>query len=201
MTAIPFKARSAKPLRNGDASMVVHVSKEFTPELLKYFNKPDAEGAMVRLAEQYKHQSVLLWHSEFFHTTEVLTKIGSDRLFLEWLRQQPCAKTGNLGYESDPVIVAHVRRIASGAGTGIKPIYSAIPLLNSLHLLQHQKGESAVAPQEWWELQAKRYRHLWGWETLKTKLGYTSWIDVPPATLIEWAKARGVERYLPAGYE
>lgn len=164
MTAIAFRAKSAKTLKSGDVSLVVHVDKSQAEELLKYFNKPDSEGALVALADKtqnYESESTILWRSQFFCKKSVWVKIGSDSKFLEWLRLQPCAKTRSYGYESDPVVAAHVRRVANGSGTGIKPDYSAIPLLNSLHLLQHAKGETAVAPQDWWDSQRMRHVHLW----------------------------------------
>ena len=71
---------------------------------------------------------------------------GTDKQFLEWLKTQPCA-VGS-GCEGD-VVPAHVRRIANGAGTGIKPEYSAIALCNHHHQLQHQHGESRIGGKAW----------------------------------------------------
>lgn len=79
----------------------------------------------------------------------VLEAIGTDAQFLEWIRRQPCAAAHLGGCDGD-VVAAHVRRIANGAGTGIKPNnYSAIPLCHKHHALQHQHGESALVPSDY----------------------------------------------------
>lgn len=134
----------------------------------------------------YGQQAKELRLSSFFRRPEVWRAVGTDQEFLDWLKTQDCCAAKN--YHNGDIVAAHVRRVANGSGTGIKPEYSAIPLCDEHHQLQHQKGESAVAPREWWD--KKRIEHLqkWCWETLKTKLGYTSWSDVPPWELLTWAE-------------
>jgi hypothetical protein len=127
--------------------------------------------------------------------------IGTDTVFLAWLRTQPCVLDGS---KADPcsgdVVAAHVRRIANGAGAGIKPPYSAIPLCHHHHSLQHQHGESRLAPKEQWDEWRVWYLEQWGWETLKGFMGEESMGDVPPERLKAWAVLKGVERYLPPAY-
>ena len=91
--------------------------------------------------------------------------------------------------------------MANGAGTGIKPPYSAIPLCDKHHQLQHQKGESAIeGGRHWFNQKRIQYLQQWCWETLKATLGYESWADVPPWVLKEWALKHELERYLPNDY-
>jgi hypothetical protein len=86
-----------------------------------------------------------LYRIGWFFNQKVLEAIGTDEEYLVWLRSQPCAAS-HLGDCEGDVVAAHVRRIANGAGTGIKPTFSAIPLCSKHHALQHSAGESAIAP-------------------------------------------------------
>lgn len=89
---------------------------------------------------------------------------GTDEEYLEWLRTMPSATLGEYGEYVNGEgrnEAAHVRRVADGAGIAEKPPYSAIPLTAEEHNLQHQKGESVIAPKEWWEKQACIYLASW----------------------------------------
>jgi hypothetical protein len=97
-------------------------------------------------------------------------------------------------------VAAHVRRVRWGAGTGHKPKYAAIPLCHYHHQLQHQKGESALAPREWWDARCIAYVSEWAWGALKATLGYEHWNQVPPDVLAAWAEENGVAQYLPMPY-
>ena len=145
-------------------------------------------------------ESRKLFISSFFRTPAVWQAIGTDAKYQEWVRQQPSAYSKRKGSESDPVVYAHVRRVADGAGSGIKPLYCGVPLLNSEHQLQHQKGESALGGKEWFNKQRILHVMMWGWESLKFQLGYEHWQQVPPETLLEWAQKNNVDRYLPPCY-
>ena len=111
-----------------------------------------AEAALGKVAsaetKPFGKQASELYRTGFFYAPAVLEAIGTDAEFLLWLRSQPCAAK-HLGDCDGDIVAAHVRRIANGAGTGIKPDnYSAIPLCHKHHALQHQNGESALAPAE-----------------------------------------------------
>ena len=146
-------------------------------------------------ARKWGQQAKALKLSGFFRSPLVWSEIGTDEEYLEWVRQQPCAVTG-----ARPAEAAHVRRVADGAGTAIKPRYSAIPLCREMHQRQHQEGESALGGPE--AVDRKRIRHVeqWAWDTLKTSLGYDSMAEVPPRTLRAWAERHEVDSYLPDGY-
>ncbi|WP_020409838.1 hypothetical protein [Hahella ganghwensis] len=213
---IPFVSRSVKTMADGTLRISVDVEPGDAQDAFKLFGVPGAAGAMVRLtdaaaqsqmqqrmidsAKPFGQQAKILYQSSFFRAPEVWAAAGSDEKFLQWLRLQKCAYTGRDGTEDDPVEAAHVRRVANGAGTGIKPQYSAIPLLHSVHVRQHQEGESAIAPREWWDEQRVKHLHGWSRFMIKNQLGYESWADVPPAELLTWAQSRGIDRHIPRGY-
>lgn len=135
----------------------------------------------------------------------VLEAIGSDTDFLAWVRQQPCAVTGEYDRNEDAhgnqvlrCEAAHVRRIANGAGTAEKPPYSAIPLVHYWHAQQTVKGESvfangdAGAGRAWMDAARQKYVVAWASETLARALGAQSMGYVEPHILVAWAEAHGL---------
>lgn len=153
--------------------------------------------------------------------------IGTDAEYHAWVQRQPSCVSQAFGeYLADGPNAgegrneaAHIRR-AGAAGTAYKPAYWQIPLTHDEHQYQHQHGELALLHRagivdpvadanptliaaEWFDEQVFRHRSAWGWETLKAKLGYASWTDVPPGALRDWCAARGDDRLLrmlPACY-
>lgn len=166
--------------------------------------------------------------SGFFTKPQVVRAVGSDEKFLEWVRRQNCVVTGKkndpdwVSRDTDPVVAAHVRRVAAGAGTGIKPEYSAVPLVNSLHRLQHNKGESAVMPKGRWDELANKTLEKWCSETLLRMLAESlaaespggkgravcrvsgfvraGWACMPPNQLLLWAEQRELQSLIPSLY-
>ena len=149
---------------------------------------------------RHSDSATMLWLSSFFLTPDVWERIGPDSDFLAWCRGQVCVVTGERGTDDDPVQAAHVRRVSDGAGTGIKPRYSAVPMLASVHRRQHEQGESAVGGREALDKARIETVRLWAWRRLKRVLGYESWRDVPPDELVAWAEKNEVVRHLPRGY-
>lgn len=149
----------------------------------------------------YGQYAQILYKSQFFTTPDVWRAVGTDEEFLLWLRCQECAvvedRDGGCGGD---VVAAHVRRVADGAGMGIKPPYSAIPLCSAHHQLQHQSGESVIGSKEWFDRTKIHYLRAWCWSALKAHLGYLSWADVPPGVLYEWAVKNHVSMHIPNGY-
>lgn len=137
--------------------------------------------------------------SGFFRAPDVWKVVGTDKDFLNWLKSQKCACKDQEC--TGQVVPAHVRRVANGAGTGIKPEYSAIALCHHHHSKQHNDGESALGGKEWFDKQRIAHVERWAWETLKATFGIESWTQVDPALLYEWAAEKGVEKYLPAVYK
>lgn len=75
---------------------------------------------------------------------------GSDKQFLDWLSYQPSCLDGtwnqwDIDKGKGRNIACHVRRIRNGAGLGIKPDYSAVPMTDTQHKIQSgADGEARV---------------------------------------------------------
>jgi hypothetical protein len=99
-----------------------------------------------------------------------------------------------------PSQAAHVRRVANGAGTAIKPPYSAIPLCNEDHSAQHQHGESAIGGKEKVDKLRLDSVKQWAWETMRAIFDVESMREANPADVLAWAKAHRIDRHLPVCY-
>lgn len=175
----------------------------------------------------YGKQASELYRSGFFYVPAVLEAIGTDAEFLDWIRAQPCAVTGERDYHKDEATgvvtercdPAHVRTVANGAGTAIKPPYCAIPLVHQLHDIETKHGKAALylsanvgyeampqnvlerAASEWMDKQRNEYVVAWASKTLAAHFKQLSMGFVPPTDMRLWAKEHGVEHYLPAAYK
>lgn len=135
--------------------------------------------------------------------TAVLEALGGDQAYQQWLRAQPCAcKTWDPSapQHAGDVVVAHVRRIAAGAGTGHKPEYSAIPLCDACHHRQHQYGESAIGGREAIDKLAAQHLERWAWAALAHAAGEESMTWVEPSRLCAWFESVGLRWVVPDGY-
>ena len=158
------------------------------------------------LAPSYGQYATQLKLSGFFRVQKVWNCVGTDGHYLAWIRLQKSAISKEFSEYIDSTgegrcVAAHVRRVANGSGTAIKPPFSAIPLTQAEHDIQSRSGETALKPQAWWDAQRIKYLEAWCWTTLREKLGYGSWREVPPYKLFDWAKAHEVEKYLPKSYK
>lgn len=212
--AISGTRRQVRELVDGTLEVKIHVDPRFKKAFHELFpeidapvaiaplrvgfedDTPPATSAVPGVSGRYGEQARLLRLSSFFRTPVVWAAIGTDAHYHAWVVQQPCCADGK--HEGD-VVGAHVRRIANGSGTAIKPPYSEIPLCHAHHSAQHQRGESAIGGKEWCDKRRIEHVQQWAWETLKAQLGFESWADVPPARLAEWAVAQSVDNYLPSG--
>lgn len=81
-----------------------------------------------------------------------------DACYLDWLTYQPSCVDGSFHQWQDGVgrnIACHVRQLNRGAGTGVKPPYSAIPMTQEQHLNEERYPiEQRIA---WAELHLKRW--------------------------------------------
>lgn len=146
----------------------------------------------------YGKQASALYANGFFLVPQVLERIGTDKEFREWLKAQSCCAEGQ--HEGD-VVAAHVRRIANGAGVALKPEYSAIPLCNRHHQIQHQFGESQIGGKEWVDKQRAKYLQTWASHTLAKVFGQQSIGYVDPKDLRMWAREYDLEAWLPGEYK
>lgn len=171
----------------------------------------DAEVPAAPPAEvpaQYGEYAKALHQSRVLACDPFMQAIGTDAEYHAWVQRQPSCISGEFSEYVDGegrCIAAHVRR-AGQAGTGYKPPYQQIPLTNEEHRIQHQHGEAELLLEskilslehaalenvrEWYDVQVFRHRHAWAWDTLKRKLGYSSWSMVPPRVLTRWCSENG----------
>ena len=141
-----------------------------------------------------------LYRLGWFYNPVVLSNIGSDEEFLTWVEQQPCCIPESPHLHEGDIVAAHVRRIADGAGIGIKPAYSAIPLCNRHHQIQHNQGEVAIGGKGWCDKQRQNFLKEWASSTLAKKLDYSSMGMVPTDELLTWARKHNLEGTLPSCY-
>jgi len=196
-----------KTLADGTPQVVFNLDCKLT-EFAAMFATPGDVAAIVRLTDQaarqtlpkpaspYGKQAERLRQSGFCSRRAVWEALGTDEDYLKWLRGLPCAVC-----YMGPAEAAHVRRVADGAGTGIKPTFSAIPLCREHHAAQHQHGESAIGGKEWVDKKRMEYVEDWAWATLKAKFGHDSMKNVPPHLVREWAAAHDLDHHLPDDYK
>lgn len=94
---------------------------------------------------------------------ELARKKGSDKKFREWVQRQPSALSGQFSewVNGEGRCIAAHYRTAANSGTASKPKYSCIPLTNDEHLRQHQIGQFAFQPREWWEREIEKHLRRW----------------------------------------
>ena len=129
----------------------------------------------------------------FFNNPSLRTALGTDNEFQMWCRARPCAICG----APAPSEYAHTRRIAAGAGTGTKPLYSGLPMCHDCHSKQHQGGESAIGGKE--EVDSKTAKHLAAWakDALKERMGVGSLRSVSPADIERFLIDNGIGSAMP----
>lgn len=143
-----------------------------------------------------------LYASAFFDSKQVLGRIGTPEQYSTWVKKQRCRKTRDYGHPENPVVPAHYRTVADGAGTGQKNDYGEIPLRNDLHNEQHQKGYSALGGKEQFQKWLRQSRRAWGSEVLLSKMGFESFAQVPPIYFYRYfIQPQGLEKHLPTGYK
>ena len=165
--------------------------------------------------------SQYLIQSGFFNIKQVMDAFGGDEAYQAWCRTQPCVISGDKDYsEKYPegrCVYAHVRR-ADNSGTGIKPLYSGVPMKDLYHsAYQHQHGEIAAyeeylvlnrrndvvtldTAKEWFNKQVQKHLQEWALSVLKHRLSIESMTFASPIAVRQWCQELGIEQYLPKGY-
>lgn len=152
-----------------------------------------------------------LYRQNFFKHPDVWQACGSDDKFLAWIRLQPsCIDDDDFNIQS-----CHVRRVKNGAGTAIKPDYSAVPMTGAQHDIQTRLGEACCLntfqlksrtcwtveeAKDWFDERRWYYLEEWCKYVIKEKTGYAgkSLADIPPEVFTKWAEANNLTKYLPA---
>jgi len=191
-----------------DNEMPVAHADQLTPEEIRDVEGRGPQPPIVfnRIEKPFGKYAAELHRLGWFFNPKVLAAIGSDEKYLAWIAQQECCAYGRLTVGDEvhshlgDVVAAHVRRIANGAGTSIKPPYSAIPLCHGHHSLQHNAGESAIGGKAWCDKLRDEFLVKWASSTLARTLGFPSMGFVQPMKLYIWAKASDLEQTLPACY-
>jgi hypothetical protein len=211
---------SSKTMADGSLRVTIDLSPADAIGAFTAFGSPGSPVAIARIdntaaleadrAEMVKRKGPFgeyaqkLVQSGFFRSPDVWAGVGTDEEYLEWVKHQKSAKSGQFSeYHDDGeayCVPAHVRRVEHGAGTAIKPPYSAIPLTNLEHQEAHALGDGAVGSEEWWDKMRIKYVSKWAYETLKSKMGYDSYTDMAPHRLVAWASQRELTQYLPLAY-
>lgn len=141
-----------------------------------------------------------LVQSGFFRRPDVWKFLGTDEEFLDWLKEQDCCYHDAPDRHDGQTVPAHVRRIADGAGTGIKPEYSAVPLCNKHHLQQHQHGESHLGGKEWFDRQRIIWIEKWCRERLRTLSGVDTLTKLSPYHLESVMRESGINVNIPVEF-
>ena len=127
----------------------------------------------------------LLYKSGWWYCPDVWPLFGTDADYQAWCRSQPCAIPG-IPCEGD-IVAAHVRRIALGAGMGIKPDYTTIPMCDTAHTrYQHQHGESAVGGKEHLDKLLAQYRTEWMKSVIREMFAVESCSQIEPGRFGRW---------------
>jgi hypothetical protein len=214
-SAVTGTRKQIKEMADGTVRVAIDIDPEHKKTFMTEFGDIDTKVAIAlmvpehRQIQQESQQSndgkfyQALHKVGFFIVPEVCQAVGTDGNFLDWMRKHPRSATGKLaGGESGPIVPAHVRRVANGSGTGIKPPFSAIPLTDQEHRLQHQKGESAVHPEgkEWFDKKRVQYLTEWVKYRLYQHFNITSLTEVPQAHFLNWAGNHGLTKYIPQAW-
>lgn len=196
----PFKAFTAKAGKvAGQRFAVVFVQIDDNEQPVIQQHAP-AEAQPAPATKPYGNYAAILHKEGFFYIRPVLKAIGNDEEYLAWLRTRKCCVRES-GYCHGDIVAAHVRRVANGSGAGIKPPFSAVPMCDGHHQVQHQKGESAFGGKDFFDNKLGYYLDLWASRKLANDLGYESMGYVPPETVKAWALENDLMQYLPGVYK
>lgn len=207
-SAVTGTRRKMREMADGTLRVEVDIDPRFKKQFMTEFSNIDtrvavallkSEAQIQRESEDSGKMAQALVQSGFFLAPEVCRVLGSDDQFLKWIRRHKVSATKNPENPvNDPIEAAHVRRVANGAGTSIKPPYSAIPLLRSEHDLQTQKGESFVAPREQWEKWRNQYLVSWCKVRMYQIFGIESLKELDQTEFNRWAREHDLIRFVPA---
>lgn len=217
MSALAARTVKATRQSDGTVELVMLIEPDDGVVALREFNRRNRWLAVSSMnGGFYGNDARALVASGWFRNPALWSAVGTDAEFQAWARRQRCVLTGGFDFDTQKgeqrCDFCHVRR-ADGAGTGIKPEFSGVPMVHDAHLAQHQRGELAAINEygrrirkkpetaseaaQWFEAKAVNMAAEWAFETLKAQLGFESFSDVPPRLVKDWANAAGLAYTLP----
>ena len=160
---------------------------------------------------QYGRQARCLRLSRILSSPEIVRQTGTPKAYQTWVRDQPCVITSCTGCNTEGK--NHFYFVKQNLHTHDRG-YVGVSLCESAQHCVQVKGLVSTLqfyklvtqePQEecaraWLQLKAMELLHSWVWETLKVRLGYRHWYDVPPQTFVKWAKTHNVGYLIPGKY-
>ena len=199
--------RTIRELADGSLRVQIEVDAQYKEMFFRYMPDVDVAVALVPLSadkvppsggQPGKEEETLsvigqLYKYGWFNNQHNLQALGTDHAYLTWLRTKKCVHCG----QSPPSQAAHVRRIAEGAGTGIKPTHCAVPLCAECHLEQHQQGESAIGGKDKTDQRLARFRSEWGHIQLRDIFDVDSTKEITITEFVKWAEEEGIGKYIP----
>lgn len=220
--ALVGTTRSLRTLSDGTVRIQVDIEPNDALAAMQFFGSPNTPIAMACLNAETvaEHQQVneiereagmmanSLHRVGFFKKREVAKVIGPDKDFLVWVRKQPCVLTN----ATRDIEAAHVRRVAAGAGTAIKPEYNAIPLHREVHRVQHAQGEvgclekflpdhphggwTEESARDFFDKQADRLREEWVKSRLYIRFNVKSMKEIDYKEFAQWAADHNLKEHL-----
>jgi hypothetical protein len=206
--------RTLKTLVDGTVRLNIDFEPSERAQVMELFGEPGSLIAIARLSQEasqvvtqqdYGQQASALHKSGFFQGQQVLTALGTDEQYIEWIHGQASVISKEFSEypENGPHagegrnIAHHVRLVSEGAGTGLKPDYSCIPVTQLEHLEIHNGKLLSHTGQisELYKIRAK-----WGHQRLLEELNYDSLKKVPPDVIRGWAETNDLLMYLPQEY-
>jgi hypothetical protein len=213
-------ATISKQLKDNTLRLVVDVPAEYAAQALAIITSADTPIGFAVLDQSIKPDDEsepddesdnvtslhgksmsLLYKSRVFTNLAVMKAFMTDEWYQAYCKSKKCAvaKHAKTPCEGD-IVYAHVRRIADGAGTGVKPAYSGIPMCSRHHFLQHQHGESAVGGKDVANSLVVRYIEQAVHDRICENLGVDSLKKVSPDDIKILFAKKGLLNYLPNNF-
>ena len=219
-SAIQAITRNLRTLTDGTVRLQIDIEPNDAVVAMTLFGCPSTPVALAQLSQEFaiedqraktiaSEQGLLakaLHRSSFLRRAEVAQVLGSDDLFQKWVRQKPCVVSG----AETEIEFSHVRRLNRGAGMGIKPRFSGVPMHRDIHRNQHQHGEHEMLKKYLGQaslrqedakqrLEDKSSRYLMEWckERLKKKFNVKSTTELDYKKLCLWSEDNGIFNLLP----
>lgn len=161
----------------------------------------DAQKQMTEKSEGYGEYYAKLTRDGFFWNPHVLGCLGTDGEYRAWIQLQPSIVSKQFSeYVNGEgrCVAAHVRRVANGSGTSIKPKFACVPLTDAEHQLQHNKGESHFAGgQAFFDRKRAELCLAWAKVKLYDAFNVDSLKDIPPDVFADSMIELGAGKFLP----